>query len=258
MFTIKQFFSAAFTTAVAVFSGPQEATSQPTLKGVKNIVLVHGAFADGSSWSKVVSQLQAKGYNVIAVQNPLTSFADDVASAKRAIALMDGPVLLVGHSYGGMVISEAGKDPKVAGLLYVAALVPEEGQSATDVNAAYPTTGVEREFQLSPEGFLSLSLKAVNESFAQDASPEERKIIYATQVTWAASATQEKVYSPAWKTKPSWFLVAAKDGMINPDLQRFKSKLIKATTIEVQSGHVPMVTQPKKVATFITEAAGKL
>ena len=258
MFTIKQFFSAAFTTAVAVSSASQNAASQTNSKGVKNIVLVHGAFADGSSWSKVIVLLQTKGYNVIAVQNPLSSFADDVAAAKRAIAQMDGPVLLVGHSYGGMVISEAGKDPKVTGLLYVAALVPEDGQNVNDVNAAMPPTAVGPEFQLSPEGFLSLSLKGINEFFAQDTSPEERKVIFATQVTWAASATQEKVYSPAWKTKPSWIIVAAKDGMINPDLQRFKAKLIKATTIELNSSHVPMISQPNKVADFITKAAGQL
>ena len=127
-------------------SMPQKAKLESTPKGVKNVVLVHGAFADGSSWAKVIPLLQAKGLNVIAVQNPLTSFGDDVAAAKRAIGEMDGPVLLVGHSYGGMVISEAGKDPKVAGLLYVAALVPEDGQNVTDVNAAMPTTGVEKEF----------------------------------------------------------------------------------------------------------------
>ena len=173
--------------------------SHSNSKGIKNIVLVHGAFADGSSWSKVIAQLQAKGYNVIAVQNPLTSFADDVAATKRAIAQMDDSVLLAGHSYGGMVISEAGKDPKVAGLVYVAALVPEEGQNVIDVNAAMPTTGVERLFQLSPDGFLTLPLEGINKHFAQDVSPDERKIIFATQGAWAASATQEKVHNPAWK-----------------------------------------------------------
>lgn len=258
MFTIKQFFSAAFTTAIAASSMTDNAVPTNKLKGVKNIVLVHGAFADGSSWSKVVTKLQAKGYNVIAVQNPLTSFADDVAAAKRAIAQVDGPVLLVGHSYGGMVISEAGKDPKVAGLLYVAALVPEEGQNVVDVNAAMPTTGVEKEFQLSPDGHLTLPQKGIDEYFAQDVSPEERKIIFATQGSWAASATQQKVYDPAWKTKPSWYIVAAKDGMINPDLERFKAKLIKATTLELNSSHVPMVSQPNKVADFIVSAAEKL
>src|SRR4051812_5672833 len=213
----KQFITVALITTIASFFLPKNAQSQ-TAKGVKNIVLVHGAFADGSSWSKIIPTLQAKGFNVVAVQNPLTSLADDVAAAKRAIAQMDGPVLLVGHSYGGMVISEAGKDPKVTGLVYVAALVPEEGQNVQDVNAVMATTGVEKEFHLSPEGFLSLSPKAVNENFAQDTSPEERNLIYATQVTWAALATQEKVFSPAWKTKPSWYIVAAKDGMINPEL----------------------------------------
>jgi pimeloyl-ACP methyl ester carboxylesterase len=244
--------------ALALFSMIHDAKSQTKMKEVKNIVLVHGAFADGSSWAKVIPVLQAKGYNVVAVQNPLTSFNDDVSAAKRAIALMDGPVLLVGHSYGGMVISEAGKDPKVAGLVYVAALIPEEGQNVNDVNAAMPPTAVGPEFQLSPEGFLSLSLKGINEFFAQDVSPEERKIIFATQVPWAASATQEKVHSPAWKTKPSWVIVAAKDGMINPDLQRFKAGLIKATTLELNSSHIPMVSQPGKVAQFIVEAAQKL
>jgi pimeloyl-ACP methyl ester carboxylesterase len=255
MFTIRQFFSAGFTTAVDTSSMTEDAVSQTSLKGVKNIVLVHGAFADGSSWSKVIRQLQAKGYNVIAVQNPLTSVADDVAATKRAIAQMDGPVLLAAHSYGGMVISEAGKDPKVAGLLYVSALVPEEGQNANDVNAAMPTTGVEKEFLISPEGFVSLSEKAINEHFVPDATPEERKLIYATQVALHASAGEEKVYSPAWKTKPSWYIVAKHDGVINPDLERFKAKLINATTLELDSGHVPMVTEPKKVTNFIIEAA---
>jgi len=215
-------------------------------------------FADGSSWSKVISLLQAKGYNVIAVQNPLTSLADDVATARRAIAQIDGPVLLVAHSYGGMVISEAGKDPKVAGLLYVAALVPEEGQSANDVNASMPTTGVENEFRVSPDGFVSLSTKAISENFVPDASPVEQKLIYATQIPLAASAGEEKVYSPAWKTKPSWYIVATQDGVINPDLERYKAKLIKATTLELNSGHVPMISKLDKVTAFIISAAQAL
>lgn len=258
MSVIKQVTAIIFMVTLTLFLLPQQGRAQSDPKGVKNIVFVHGAFADGSSWAKVISLLQAKGYNIIAVQNPLTSFADDVAATKRAIALMNGPVLLVGHSYGGMVISEAGKDSKVVGLLYVAALIPEDGQNVNDVNAAMPPTAVGPEFQLSKEGFLSLSWKGINEFFAQDVSSEEQKIIFATQTPWAASATQEKVYSPAWKTKPSWTIVAAKDGMINPDLQRFKAKLIKATTLELSSSHIPMVSQPKLVANFITEASQKL
>jgi pimeloyl-ACP methyl ester carboxylesterase len=258
MSTITQLTTISLIAAAAIFSSPGNASSQTTLKGIKNVVLVHGAFADGSSWAKVIPLLQSKGINVIAVQNPLTSFTDDVAATRRVIAQMDGPILLVGHSYGGMVISEAGKDAKVAGLLYVAALVPEEGQNVNDVNAAMPLTAAGPEFKLSPEGFLSLTPKGINEFFAQDLPVEERKVIFATQVTWAASATQVKVYSPAWKTKPSWYIVASKDGMINPDLERFKAKLINATTLELNSSHVPMVSQPKKVAEFIISAAQQL
>ncbi|MBV4355851.1 alpha/beta fold hydrolase [Pinibacter aurantiacus] len=255
---VQQLMSIAWLTSITLFSQVGHANNLPVPKGVKNIVLVHGAFADGTSWAKVIAQLQEKGYNVIAVQNPLTSLVDDVAATKRVIEQMDGPVLLVGHSYGGMVISEAGKNPKVAGLLYVAALVPEEGQNVNDVNAAMAPTGVGPEFKLSPEGFLSLSQKGINEYFAQDVPVQERKIIYATQVTWAASATTEKVFQPAWKIKPTWMIVAAKDGMINPDLQRYKAKLIKATAIELTSGHIPMVSQPAKVTNFIIAAAEKL
>ena len=258
MFINKQ-LSPTATAEASTSSLAQDATAQSKLKGVKNIVLVHGAFADGSgSWSKVVTQLQAKGYNVIAVQNPLTSLADDVVAAKRAIAQADGPVLLVAHSYGGMVITDAGNDPKVVGLVYVAALVPEEGQNGNDVNAMMPTTGIEKEFQISPDGFVSLSLKTVNERFAPDASEEERKLIYATQVPLAALAGEQKVQNPAWKTRPSWFIVAAQDKVINPDLERYKAKLIKATTIELNSSHVPMISQPNKVTDFIIKAAETL
>ena len=260
MFTTKQLTSIALMAAAAIFSAPQHAKSQTISisKGVKNIVLIHGAFADGTSWSKVIAQLQAKGYNVISTQNPLTSLTDDVAAAKRAIAQMDGPVLLVAHSYGGMVLTEAGNDPKVVGLVYVAALVPEEGQSANDVNAMMPTTGVEKEFHISSDGFASLSVKAVDEYFAPDTSPEERDLIYATQVPLAGVAADEKAHNPAWKTKPTWFIVAAKDRVINPDLERYEAKLIKATTIELTSGHVPMISQPNKVADFIIKAAETL
>ena len=257
MFTVTQLTAGALLAAGVLFATPQNAGAQINIQGVKNIVLVHGAFADGSSWAKVIPLLQAKGLHVIAVQNPLTSFKDDVEATKRAIAEADGPVLLVGHSYGGMVISEAGKDPKVAGLVYVAALVPEEGQNVNDVNAAMPPTAVGPEFRLSA-GFLSLSLKGINEFFAQDLPAGERKVIYATQVPWAASATEEKVYNPDWKSTPSWYVVASKDGMINPDLERFKAKLINAVTLELPSSHIPMVSQPDKVAAFIIKAAEHL
>jgi pimeloyl-ACP methyl ester carboxylesterase len=157
-----------------------------------------------------------------------------------------------------MVISEAGNDPKVVGLLYIAALVPEEGQSGNDVNAAMPSTGVEKEFQISADGFAFLSPKAVNEYFAPDVSPKERKLIHATQIPLSVKAVELKVNNPAWKTKPSWYIVAAQDRVINPDLERFKAKLIKANTIVLNSSHVPMISQPDKVTKFIISAAKTL
>ncbi len=259
MFTLKRFILIVVSAVATLFTIIQCARTQPISKGVRNIVLIHGAFADGvGSWAKVIAQLQAKGYNVVAVQNPLTSLKDDVAAARRAVAQMNGPVLLVAHSFGGMVMSEAGKDPKVAGLVYISALVPGEGQSANDVNAMMPTTGVEKEFQVSADGFVSLSAKAVYEYFAPDVTPEERKLIHAAQVPLSAAEADEKVFDPAWKSKPSWFIVAAQDRIINPDLERFKAKEIKATTIELNSSHVPMLSQPKKVTDFIIGAAQKL
>lgn len=244
--------------AAGFFYLPQNAIAQQNLKGVKNIVLVHGAFADGSSWSKIIPLLHAKGYNVTAVQNPLTSFQDDVAATKRAIALADGPVLLVGHSYGGMVITEAGNDPKVAGLLYVCALVPNDGQSVVDVVSAFPAAPGSAEFRQDASGFLSLSPKGIDTHFAQDLSPQDRKVIYATQTPWAAIATTTKITSAAWKTKPSWFIVGLEDGMVPTELARAEAKMIKATTLELKSSHVPMLSQPAKVAAFITEAAAGL
>lgn len=229
--------------------------TQPVPEGVKNIVLVHGAFADGSSWSKVIPLLQKKGYNVVAVQNPLTSLQDDVAATKRAIALMDGPVLLVGHSWAGVVITEAGNDPKVSGLLYVCAFAPNDGQSLQDMAMTFPPAPGNEEVQVHPSGFLSLSYKGITEDFAQDVSLAERKVIFATQGEWAAQCTTAKISTAAWKTKPSWCIVGTQDKMINPELERAEARMLKATTIELNSSHIPMVSQPKKVADFIMQAA---
>ena len=236
----------------------QTAESQSGSQGIKNVVLVHGAFADGSSWEKVILQLQNDGFNVIAVQNPLTSLDDDVAATKRAIALMDGPVLLVGHSWAGMVISAAGNDPKVAGLLYVCALVPEHDQAVEDVTKPFPPAPGNLEFKQDSSGFLSLSFKGMTEHFALDLPPNDRKVLFATQVPWAAISITQKVSNPAWKTKPSWYIVGTNDMIINPELQRTVARRINATTIELSSGHIPMVSDPGKVATFIIRAAENL
>jgi Predicted hydrolases or acyltransferases (alpha/beta hydrolase superfamily) len=225
---------------------------------INNVVLVHGAFADGSSWAKVIPALYAKGYNVIAVQNPLTSLKDDVAATQRAIASMDGPVLLVGHSYGGMVITEAGNDPNVAGLVYVCALVPDDGQSATDVIQPYPPSPGNAEFKLDHFGFLTISQKGIHAHFAQDLPEEQRQVIFATQVPWAAGATTEKITTAAWKTRPSWFIIGADDQTVLPELQRAEAAMIKAKALELPSSHVPMLSQPEKVSEFIIKAARTL
>ena len=258
MFTIRQLTTAALVAAAILISLPQQAQSQSTPAGVKNIVLVHGAFADGSSWANVIPLLQAKGINVIAVQNPLTSLADDVAATRRAIALMDGPVLLVGHSYGGMVISEAGNDPKVAGLLYVCALIPDDGQAVVDVVSAFPAAPGSAEFKQDASGFLSLSSKGIDEHFAQDLTAADKKVLFATQTPWAAKATTEKISKAAWKNKSSWCIIGENDHMVPPQLARAEAKMIKATTIELPTSHVPMISQPNKVADFILGAVGKL
>ncbi|WP_020604577.1 alpha/beta fold hydrolase [Spirosoma spitsbergense] len=236
----------------------QEIAAQVTPTGVKNIVLVHGAFADGSSWAKVIPLLEARGLHVVAVQNPLSSLADDVSAAKRAIALTDGPVLLVGHSWGGVVISEAGTDPKVAGLVYVAAFAPDDNQSLVDASRGFPPTPGLSEAKPDASGFLSLTPKGILEDFCQDLPLAERKLVLATQGPWAAVCTTDKVSQAAWKVKPSWYIVAAEDRMISPELERQFARTMKATTLEVKTSHVPMLAQPDKVATFIIDAARKI
>lgn len=229
--------------------------AQDISKGVKNIVLVHGAFADGSSYARIIPILQAKGYNVVAVQNPLTSLADDVAATKRAIALMDGPVLLVGHSYGGVVVTEAGTDPRVKGLLYIAAVIPDDGQSLLETASPFPAPPGNAEYREDASGFLSLTQKGIEQFFAQDLPIAERRVIFATQVPWSAGAPKTKVTTAAWKSRPSWAIVAIDDHMVSLELARFQVKRIKAKVIELKTSHVPMVSQPERVAEFIIEAA---
>jgi pimeloyl-ACP methyl ester carboxylesterase len=239
--------------ALATEAAPQASVSA----GVKNVVLVHGAFADGSSWSKVIPLLQAKGLHVVAVQNPLTSLADDVATTKRAIALQDGPVILVGHSYGGVVITEAGNDPKVVGLVYVAAFAPGDGESSTSISKPYPPAPLGGELRPDAQGFLSVTPKGVAEDFAQDLSDHEKQILTATQGPTNASVFGATITAAAWKTKPSWFVIAANDRAIPPELEKAKAATIKATSITVPSSHVAMLTHPKEVAELIEQAAAK-
>ena len=239
-------------------STQEETTAQSTAKGIKNIVLVHGTWADGSSWAKVIPLLEAKGYTVLAVQNPLTSLGDDVAATKRAIELQNGPVLLVGHSWGGVVITEAGNHDKVAGLVYVAAAAPDEGQSFLELVQTAPATPGNDQIKPDAYGFVSMTPKGIVEDFAQDLPKAEQQLLVATQGPQAFSALQEKITKAAWKTKPSWYIVAANDRMINPDLERTLAKKLKATTSELSTSHVAMLAQPDKVAAVIIEAAEKV
>lgn len=223
--------------------------------GIHNIVLVHGAWADGSSWAKIIPSLEAKGFHVVAVKNPLTSLADDVVTTKRAIALMDGPVLLVGHSYGGAVITEAGSDPKVAGLVFVAAFAPDAGQALGELGKDLPPAPGGAELRPDAQGFLSLTPKGIEEDFAADLSPTERKVLTATQGPTNGACFGAKITTAAWRSKPTWYVVASNDRMISPDLERQFAKAMNAKTITLPSSHVPMLSHPTEVANFIADAA---
>lgn len=229
----------------------------PPPQGVKNIVLVHGAWADGSCWSKVIALLQAKGFHVVAVQNPLTSLADDVAATKRIIALQDGPVILVGHSYAGVVITEAGNDPKVVGLVYVAAFAPGRGESINSVSKPYPPAPLGSELQLDAQGFLTATPKGIAEDMAQDLTQGEQQILVATQGQTSSTVFGATVTEAAWKTRPSWAVIAGNDRAIPPELEKDEATAIKATSITVPANHLIMLSHPREVAELIEQAAAK-
>ena len=258
MFRLNQLALCALTDLLLATFSWHSAQSQAKSTGLKNVVLVHGAYADGFSYSKVIPQLHAKGLNVVAVHLPLTSLGDDVAATKRAIARMKGPVLLVGHSWAGMVITEAGNDPNVEGLLYISALIPNDGQAVIDVVKGYPDSPGGAQTQEDASGFLYLSEKGMNDDFVPDLTPVERLNVFATQGPWAKKALSDKVAKAAWKTRPSWVIIDKQDRMVNPGLQRDQAKRIKATTHELNSGHVSILSHPKEVATFILAAAQTL
>ena len=243
--------------AAMVFFGAVAFAETAFAQPVKNIVLVHGAFADGSSWAKVIPILQAKGYNVTAVQNPLTSFAEDVAATNRALAMQNGPVILVGHSWGGVVITEAGMDPKVVGLVYVAAFGPDADEVVGELGKPYPPPPAFAAPIVDKDGFMSLPTDAVVKHFASDLPAAEARMVAATQGPINVSAFDAKVSAVAWKIKPSWYIVSRLDGAIAPDAERFFAKRMKATTTELDASHVPMLSQPKAVAAVIMDAAAK-
>lgn len=219
-----------------------------------SVVLVHGAFADGSSWNKVITLLQKQHTEVIAVQLPLTSLNDDVAATKRAIARAQGNVVLVGHSWGGTVISEAGNDARVKSLVYVAAFAPDAGQSTADLAGSFPAPPGNADIAKTADGYLYLPTDAVRKDFAPDVKPGEQQTIAATQGPIKGDAFGEKVTHAAWHTKPSWYVVSENDRMINPALERAMAKTIHAKTTEVAASHVSMVSQPEAIARTIEQA----
>jgi len=222
---------------------------------VKNVVLVHGGFVDGSGWEGVYQSLKKNGYAVTVVQNPTTSLADDVAVTRRALASQDGPSILVGHSYGGVVITEAGTDPNVAGLVYIAAFAPDSGESVLKL-IENPPPGAPVPPILPPQdGFLFLDKAKFAASFAADVKPETAAFMADSQVPWGVNALGGTITAPAWKTKPSWYLVATEDRMIPPDAQRAMSKRAGATVTEVSGSHSVYVSQPQAVAALIEQAA---
>jgi pimeloyl-ACP methyl ester carboxylesterase len=244
----------ALTLGAAVASAALAPVARAATPKVRNVVLVHGAYADGSSWSDVIPLLQAAGVKVTAVQNPLTSLADDVAATRRAIALQEGPVILAGHSYAGMVISEAGVDPKVAALVYVAARAPDAGEDYPALTKNFPTAPASLGLTHAG-GFAQLSEEAFLRDFANGVDPVRARALYAVQGPIADTLFDSRTTQAAWRTKPSFYAVSRNDRTTNPDLERFLARRMKATTIELDSGHLSLVTHPREIAGLILRAA---
>ena len=224
--------------------------------GAKNVVLVHGGFVDGSGWEGVYKILRKDGYTVAIVQNPTISLADDVAATKRIIAAQNGPVILVGHSYGGAVITEAGNDPRVAGLVYITAFAPDKGESVSSLIKDPPPGAPVPPILPPQDGYLFLDKAKFAASFAADVETEKAAFMADSQVPWGVEALSGAITEPAWKTKPSWYLVATDDKMIPPPAQRFMAQRAGSTVAEAAGSHAIYVSQPNAVAAIIEKAAG--
>lgn len=225
------------------------------LPKARNVVLVHGLFADGSCWSEVIARLQPAGLNVTAVQNPLTTLEESVAAAQRVLALQEGPTVFVGHSFSGMIVTEAGIDPNVISLVYVAARAPDAGEDYAALAKQYPTPPASAGIiwngdygQLSEEAFLR--------DFAGDLPAQKARVLYAVQEPFSRALLSGKTKHAAWRTKPSFYAVSTEDRTINPDLERFMAKRMGAKTIEVKASHLSLISQPDAIAKLILEAAG--
>ncbi|HEV7393620.1 MAG TPA: alpha/beta hydrolase [Burkholderiales bacterium] len=256
MKTVRKFVLLAVSMLTAMLFAA-EASAQTAKPAVaRNVVLVHGAWADGSSWAEVISRLQAAGLRVTAVQNPLTSLADSVAATRRALALQDGPTVLVAHSWGGTVISETGMDPKVTALVYVAARAPDAGEDFVALSGKFPTMPVRAGVQ-ERDGFTNLSEEAFIKYFANGVAHEKAEVLYAVQEPAAASLFGDRTTVAAWHSKPSWYAVSKLDQTISPDLERFLAARMKATIVELDAGHLSLISRPQEIANLILAAAGR-
>jgi pimeloyl-ACP methyl ester carboxylesterase len=245
----------ALLAAGAVASLAPEVIRAQNVTKAKNVVLVHGLYADGSSWLEVIPRLQSAGLNVTAVQNPLISIAEDAAATRRILASQDGPTVLVGHSFAGTIISETGADPGVSALVYVAARAPDAGEDFGVLAAKFPkppaSAGV-----IKANGFFRLGEAAFLRDFAGDLEPARARALYAVQGPGADALLTGRTTAAAWRQKPCWYQVSTEDRTINPELQRFLAKRMKATTIELKSSHVSLLSHPREIADLILAAAG--
>jgi pimeloyl-ACP methyl ester carboxylesterase len=248
-------FSTMMLAGAAAAMVPAAARARTAVKA-RNVVLVHGAWADGSSWGEVIPRLQAAGLNVTAVQNPLTSLADSIAATCRALARQDGPTVLAAHSWGGTVISETGTDPKVTALVYVAARAPDADEDFVALSAKFPTMPVRAGVQ-EHDGFTTISEEAFLKYFANGVAREKAEVLYAVQEPAAASLFGGRTTTAAWRSKPSWYAVSKDDQTIAPDLERFLAKRMNATTVELAAGHLSLVSHPQAIANLILAAAGR-
>ncbi|MDB5755282.1 MAG: putative signal peptide protein, partial [Massilia sp.] len=238
----------------SAMAGAGLASAQPVAPTrANNVVLVHGAWADGSSWSDVITRLHGAGLNVTSVQNPLTSLAEDVAATRRALALQKGPTVLAGHSYAGSVITEAGIDPKVTALVYVAARAPDAGEDFVALAAKFPTMPVRAGAQ-EHDGFVTLTEDAFLKYFAGDVPRKRARVLYAAQQPIAKTLFNGRTTVAAWRMKPSWYAVSKQDQTTSPELERFLAKRMHATTIELDSSHLSIISHPKEIADLILAA----
>jgi pimeloyl-ACP methyl ester carboxylesterase len=252
----RRVFSTLLAGAAASLISTRGMAASATAEKARNVVLVHGLFADGSSWSEVIPRLQAAGLNVTSVQNPLTTLPEAVASVESVLARQDGPTVLVGHSFSGMIVTEAGVHPKVSALVYVAARAPDAGEDYTALAKKYPTPPASAgivfdgdQGRLSEEAFLR--------DFAGDLPEAKAKVLYAVQEPFHKALLTGKTTHAAWRSKPSYYAVSTEDRTINPDLERFMAKRMGAQTIEVKASHLSLISHPEEITRLILKAAGQ-